>query len=71
MHLTIQKNIKSSNAVTYDDKGIKIPLGKRDNFKLNDIRYVLLPFGVGLTGYGLVNDQKTSRGSARKGNTKK
>lgn len=33
------KNIKSADAVTYDDKGVRIPLGERDNFKLNDIRY--------------------------------
>lgn len=39
--------------------------------KLNDIRYGLIPFGAGLTGYGLLNNHKTSRGSARKGNTKK
>ena len=37
-------NLKSSKAVTYDDNGVRIPLGKRDNFKLNDIRWGLLPF---------------------------
>jgi hypothetical protein len=65
------KNLKLADAVTYDDKGVRIPLGKRDNFKLNDKRYGLVPFGVGLTGYGLLKNQKTSRSSARKGNTKK
>lgn len=42
-------NVKSANAVTYDDNSVRIPLGERDNFKLNDIRYSwLLPFlGVG------------------------
>ena len=71
-HIVFKPNqIKSANAVTYDDKGIRIPLGKRDNFKLNDIRYGFVPFGVGLTGYGLLKNQKTSRDSARKGNTKK
>jgi hypothetical protein len=63
--------LKSADAVTYDDKGIRIPLGLRDNFNINDIRYGLVPFGVGLTGYGLLKNQKTSRSSARKGNTKK
>jgi hypothetical protein len=54
------KNIKFSKAVTYDDNGVRIPLGLRDNFKLNDIRYGFVPFGVGLTGYGLLKNQKTS-----------
>jgi hypothetical protein len=65
------KNIKLADAVTYDDKGDRIPLGLRDNFNLNDIRWAIAPFGVGLTGYGLLKNQKTSRSSARKGNTKK
>lgn len=41
--------VKSADAVTYDDSGARIPLGERDNFNLNDIRYSwLLPFlGVG------------------------
>lgn len=46
--------IKLADAVTYDDKGVRIPLGKRDNFNINDIRYGLLPFGIGLTGYGIL-----------------
>ena len=46
--------VKSADAVTYDDKGIRIPLGERDNFNINDIRYGLLPFGIGLTGYGIL-----------------
>lgn len=52
------EQIKSANAVTYDNNGVRIPLGKRDNFKLNDIRYGVLPFGVGLTGYGLFNKNR-------------
>jgi len=32
-------NLKLADAVTYDDNGVRIPLGERDNFKLNDIRY--------------------------------
>jgi hypothetical protein len=50
--------IKRADAVTYDDNGVRIPLGKRDNFSINDIRYGLLPFGIGLTGYGLYNSGK-------------
>ena len=43
------KNIKSSLPITYDDNGVRIPLGMRDNFKINDIRYGLLPFlGLGM-----------------------
>jgi hypothetical protein len=45
------EQIKSADAITYDDKGIRIPLGMRDNFKINDIRYGLLPFlGLGAAG---------------------
>ena len=45
------KNLKLADAITYDDKGIRIPLGMRDNFKINDIRYGLLPFlGLGAAG---------------------
>ena len=46
--------IKLADAVTYDDKGVRIPLGKRDNFNINDIRYGLLaPLagGTALFGY--------------------
>jgi len=52
------EQIKSADAVTYDDNGVRIPLGKRDNFNINDIRYGLLPFGIGLTGYGLWRGNK-------------
>lgn len=31
--------IKSADAITFDDNGVRIPLGKRDNFNINDIRY--------------------------------
>jgi hypothetical protein len=54
------KNIKLADAVTFDDNGVRIPLGLRDNFGLNEIRWGLVPFGVGLTGYGLLKNQKTS-----------
>lgn len=33
------KNIKLANAITYADDGTRIPLGSRDNFNINDIRY--------------------------------
>jgi hypothetical protein len=33
------ENIKSSLSVTYDNNGVRIPLGERDNFGVNDIRY--------------------------------
>ena len=47
------RKVKSADAVTFDDNGVRIPLGKRDNFNINDIRYGLLPFGIGLTGLGV------------------
>jgi len=53
--------MKLADAVTYDNKGVRIPLGERDNFKLNDIRYGLLPFlGLGTTGslYGTFNRRR-------------
>lgn len=40
--------VKSTNAITYDDAGNIIPLSKRDNFTIPDIRYGILPF-IGLT----------------------
>jgi hypothetical protein len=46
-------SLKLADAVTYDNNGVRIPLGKRDNFNINDIRYGLLPFGIGLTGLRL------------------
>lgn len=49
--------VKSADAVTFGDNGIRIPLGERDNFNINDIRYGLLPFGIGLTGLGLTNEE--------------
>ena len=38
---------KLADAVTYDNNGVRIPLGSRDNFKLNDIRYSWLPWFLG------------------------
>jgi len=47
--------IKLADAVTYDDNGVRIPLGLRDNFNINDIRYGLIPLGIIGTGYGAYN----------------
>ena len=54
----ISSNPANTAAVTYNDKGIRIPLGGRDNFNINDIRYWLLPFiglGAARTLYGTSN----------------
>lgn len=53
-------NAKLSDAVTYDDKGVRMPLGKRDNFKLSDIRYGLIPLGIGLSAYELYKENQTN-----------
>lgn len=42
------KHIKLSDPITYDDSGNIIPLSKRDNFTIPDVRYGILPF-IGLT----------------------
>ena len=47
---------KLADAVTYDDNGVRIPLGERDNFNINDIRYGLLPF-VGVTGAATLHNK--------------
>ena len=43
------EQLKLADAITYDDTGNVIPLSKRDNFNIKDIRYsLLLPFlGMG------------------------
>lgn len=41
------ENLKYSAAVTYDNVGNVIPLSKRDNFSLRDLRYGILPFVLG------------------------
>lgn len=33
------RKVKSADAVTFNDNGVRIPLGERDNFNINDIRY--------------------------------
>lgn len=71
-HVVFKPNqIKSANAVTYDDNGVRIPLGLRDNFKLNDIRYGLTTLGTTGLGLGLGykflnNQQKQSGGESDK-----
>lgn len=42
-------DLKYSSAVTYDDLGNIIPLSKRDNFSIKDLRYSLIPLGIGVT----------------------
>lgn len=59
------KNIKSSLPVTYDDNGVRIPLGERDNFNINDIRYGFIPpvaAGLGLSLYNQDNSMQHSLG---------
>lgn len=45
---SLSNQIKSADAVTYDDSGNIIPISKRDNFNSPDIRYGLIP----LIGFG-------------------
>lgn len=42
-------DLKYSSTVTYDDLGNIIPLSKRDNFSIKDLRYSLIPLGTGVT----------------------
>jgi len=50
--------LKSANAVTFDDNDVRIPLGLRDNFNINDIRYGIAPFLLGGIGAGLYKEKK-------------
>jgi hypothetical protein len=59
-------NLKYRDAITYDDTGNVIPLSKRDNFTINDLRYGLVPL-LGLTGYNLTNNTNNT-GYAMGGN---
>ena len=56
--------IKSAYAVTYDDKGVRVPLGERDNFNINDTRFALTPFIAGGIGYGAYNRVKKRNGGS-------
>lgn len=59
--------VKSADTVTYDDKGVRIPLGERDNFSLNDIRYGLLPFiSLGTLGTMYGTSKKSKGGKINK-----
>lgn len=42
-------DLKYSSAITYDNLGNIIPLSKRDNFSIGDLRYSLIPLGTGVT----------------------
>ena len=50
--------IKLANAVTFDDNNVRIPLGERDNFNINDIRYGLVPWLIGGTTAGYLYNNK-------------
>lgn len=41
--------VKSAEAITRDNYGNIIPLSQRDNFKIGDLRYGLIPLGVSAT----------------------
>lgn len=56
------EQIKSADAVTYDDAGNIIPLSKRDNFNINDIRYLWpLLFAPTTIPFMKERKQKTTR----------
>ena len=42
--------------ITYDDAGNLIPLSKRFNWNIDDIRYGLVPVAAGGIGCGLYNN---------------
>lgn len=54
--------IKSANSVTYDDAGDIIPLSKRDNFNSPDIRYGLIPIGLGGLGLSTLDSNQKAFG---------
>ena len=56
------EQIKSANAITYDNNGVRIPLGERDNFNLKDIRWGLIPLGGTLASLSLLgNNNKNNQ----------
>lgn len=66
-------DLKYSSAVTFDDYGNVIPLSKRDNFNINDLRYAVIPTITG--GYAVrsnydsgkdINIKKSKRGTFTK-----
>lgn len=54
------KNIKSADAVTYDNNGVRIPLGERDNFNINDIRYYESPNKEAMKGVKYIEQTPSS-----------
>lgn len=53
--VTLKPNQQKLADITYDDNGKLIPLSQRFNWSKDDIRYGLLPFGIGFGGLRLVN----------------
>ena len=58
---------KSADAVVYDDAGKIIPLSKRDNFSINDFRYVTVPAAAGI-GITTQSPEKKQQGGPIKPN---
>lgn len=52
------KKLKYSDAITYDNDGKIIPLSKRDNFNINDLRYSWLPWFLGGSATAAFASQK-------------
>ena len=52
-------DLKYSSAVTFDDYGNVIPLSKRDNFNLNDLRYAIIPTIAG--GYSVRSNYNSGK----------
>lgn len=61
------KQVKLADPITYDDNGNIIPLSKRDNFNVSDIRYSLFPLIGGATIYGLSNNDEQQIDNFEKG----
>lgn len=50
-------NLKYADAITKDDSGKIIPLSKRDNFNIGDLRYAISVPLIGGATYGLSNEK--------------
>lgn len=53
--------MKFANAITYDNDGNVIPLSKRDNFRINDLRYAIPPILFGGSTYGLFSGRNKEK----------
>ncbi len=53
-------SLKYRNAITYDNTGKVIPLSQRDNFSSSDLRYGLIPLGIGAS---LTSNEKSLGGN--------